>query len=58
MSTDTRHMGLPLAHDSARGHVTGSAVFIDDQVPRQGQRYACVGGSAVTRGRGSVCVEP
>lgn len=51
MSTDARHIGRGLIHDSARGHVTGAAEYVDDQVPRRGQLHACVGGSAVTRGR-------
>ena len=47
----TRQVGQSLSHDSARGHVTGAAIYVDDRVPRQGQLYACVGGSAITRGR-------
>ena len=44
-------VGLDMAHDSARGHVTGAAVYVDDRVPLRGQLHAAVGGSAVTRGR-------
>ena len=47
----TRSVGQPLIHDSARGHVAGTAVYIDDLTPREGQLHACVGGSAITRGR-------
>ncbi len=46
-----RLVGQALAHDSARGHVTGAAVYVDDLVPREGQLHACVGGSAIVRGR-------
>ncbi len=51
MSIETSKVGLPLAHDSARGHVTGAAAYVDDRVPLEGQFHACIGGSAVTRGR-------
>ncbi len=47
----TQQVGQPLSHDSARGHVAGTAVYIDDLAPREGQLHACVGGSAITRGR-------
>ncbi len=47
----TRQVGQPLVHDSARGHVAGTAVYIDDLTPVEGQLHACVGGSAITRGR-------
>ncbi len=47
----TRPVGQPLIHDSARGHVAGTALYIDDLTPREGQLHACVGGSAITRGR-------
>ncbi|MXX15956.1 MAG: xanthine dehydrogenase molybdopterin binding subunit [Gammaproteobacteria bacterium] len=46
-----RLVGQALAHDSARGHVSGTAVYVDDLVPREGQLHACVGGSAIVRGR-------
>ena len=40
-----------MPHDSAWGHVTGAAVYVDDQVPLRGQLHAAVGGSVVTRGK-------
>ncbi|MGI9319632.1 MAG: xanthine dehydrogenase molybdopterin binding subunit [bacterium] len=43
-------VGKALPHDSARKHVTGEAVYVDDQAPYTGQLYACVGGSNVAHG--------
>ncbi len=44
-------IGQPLAHDSARKHVTGAARYVDDRVDVAGQLYACAGGSAIAHGR-------
>ena len=54
-----RLVGQALAHDSACGHVSGAAIYVDDLVPREDQLHACVGGSAITRGRvKSMCLAP
>ncbi len=51
MSTEiARQVGQPRVHDSAYGHVSGTAIYVDDRAPTEGQLYACVGGSAITRG--------
>ena len=42
--------GDPLAHDSARGHVTGEARYVDDRARAGDQLFACVGGSAIAHG--------
>ena len=41
--------GLP--HDSARHHVTGAALYVDDRPRVSGQLFACVGGSAIAHGK-------
>ena len=51
MSNSLASVGLPLPHDSATKHVTGEAVYIDDQIPHQGQLYVAVGGSDIAHGR-------
>ena len=43
--------GQPLAHDSARRHVTGEALYVDDRARLSGQLYACAGGSAIAHGK-------
>ncbi|MDA7956915.1 MAG: xanthine dehydrogenase molybdopterin binding subunit [Gammaproteobacteria bacterium] len=43
--------GAPLAHDSARKHVTGEARYICDHARADGQLFACIGGSAIAHGR-------
>ena len=43
-------MGAAIPHDSARKHVTGQAVYVDDSPPYTGQLYACIGSSNVARG--------
>ena len=37
-------------HDSARGHVTGGALYVGDHARADGQLFACVGGSAIAHG--------
>jgi len=37
--------GKSNAHDSAVGHVTGRALYVDDQVPHTGQLHVAIGGS-------------
>ncbi|MGB5708665.1 MAG: xanthine dehydrogenase molybdopterin binding subunit [Arenicellales bacterium] len=44
-------IGTSMPHDSARKHVTGEAVYVDDQPEYAGQLYACVGGSRVAHGK-------
>ncbi len=39
-----------LAHDSAAGHVSGEAPYVDDYLPRTEQSYACIGMSPVAHG--------
>ncbi len=46
-----KHVGKSLAHDSAHKHVSGEAVYVDDQPPLQVQYYACVGGSKIAHGK-------
>jgi len=43
--------GAPLAHDSARKHVTGEARYVSDHARAGGQLFACIGGSAIAHGR-------
>ena len=43
-------VGKPLPHDSARGHVTGQALFIDDVPPVAGELYVGFVGSPVACG--------
>ena len=40
-----------LPHDSARHHVTGAALYVDDRPRVSGQLFACVGGSAIAHGK-------
>ena len=51
MQHNPGNIGKPLAHDSARKHVTGEALYIDDQPEFRHQLYACVGGSAIAHGQ-------
>ncbi len=44
-------VGVSRTHDSARKHVTGEAVYVDDQAEYRGQLYACIGGSKIAHGR-------
>ncbi|MYB35735.1 MAG: molybdopterin-dependent oxidoreductase, partial [Gammaproteobacteria bacterium] len=39
-----------MAHDSAVGHVSGEAPYVDDYLPRTGQSYACIGMSPIAHG--------
>ena len=43
--------GHALAHDSARKHVTGEALYIDDHIRAGDQLFACAGGSAIAHGK-------
>ena len=43
--------GASLAHDSARRHVTGEALYVDDRARVGGQLFACVGASTIAHGR-------
>ena len=45
-----RHIRKPLAHDSARKHVQGSAIYIDDMPEPEGTLHIALGGSPVARG--------
>ena len=51
MSNSLPEPGQPLAHDSARRHVTGEALYVDDRARLSGQLYACAGGSAIAHGK-------
>ncbi len=42
--------GKPLEHDSARGHVTGLAHYVDDLTPQAGQLHVAIGGAAIACG--------
>jgi xanthine dehydrogenase large subunit len=44
-------LGAPLPHESAREHVTGQAVFIDDIPPAQRELFVDFAGSPVAHGR-------
>ncbi len=46
-----RHVHKALPHDSARRHVSGSALYIDDVPEPEGVLHIAVGGSPVARGR-------
>ncbi len=46
-----RTVRLPLAHDSAERHVTGSAAYLDDLREPEGTLHVALGGSPVARGR-------
>ena len=50
MTNDLKIIGAPLKHDSAAKHVSGEAIYIDDQRPLKGQLYAYVGGSEIPHG--------
>ncbi len=43
--------GKPIAHDSAHGHVTGKAIYVDDIKPAAGQLYVAIGGANIAAGR-------
>ncbi len=43
-------IGKPLPHDSARKHVTGEAIYVEDIPNFIGQRFACIGCSAIASG--------
>lgn len=43
--------GKPIKHDSARGHVTGQAHYVDDLPPQAGQLHVAIGGSSIASGR-------
>src|ERR1700746_3804728 len=45
------NVGRPLPHDSAREHVRGEAVYLDDQPPLYGELRVDVVGSPVAHGR-------
>lgn len=42
--------GKPITHDSARGHVTGRAQYVDDLTPEAGQLHVAIGGASVACG--------
>lgn len=42
--------GSSITHDSARGHVTGQAVYIDDLPPQVGQLHVAIGGASIACG--------
>src|SRR5262249_30261829 len=44
-------LGQSLPHDSAREHVRGEAVYIDDMAPMRGELQVDVVGSPVAHGR-------
>src|SRR5690606_838232 len=44
-------VGAPLAHDSAVGHVTGAARYVDDLPEYEGMLHLAVGRTTVARGR-------
>ncbi len=44
-------VGKPLPHDSAVGHVTGTAQYVDDLPRREGELYVDFVGAPVTSGR-------
>ena len=44
-------VGRALAHDSARKHVSGEAVYVEDQPPFHTQYFACIGGSEIAHGK-------
>jgi xanthine dehydrogenase large subunit len=45
------HVGKPLPHDSARLHVTGEAVYLDDLPPMRNEVVIDIVGSSVAHGR-------
>jgi xanthine dehydrogenase large subunit len=44
-------IGRSLAHDSAHKHVSGEAIYVDDQPLFQTHYFACVGGSQIAHGK-------
>ncbi len=44
-------IGESLNHDSANGHVSGAAAYVDDVPPLKKQYYACIGGSHIAHGK-------
>src|SRR4051794_16118933 len=44
-------VGAPVPHESARAHVSGEAVYIDDIPPSRGELFVDFVGSAMARGR-------
>lgn len=42
--------GKPIAHDSAHGHVTGMARYIDDMPTQVGQLHVAIGGATIACG--------
>ena len=46
-----RVVGRALAHESARKHVSGEAIYVEDQPPFHTQYFACVGGSEIAHGK-------
>lgn len=44
-------IGSALAHDSARKHVSGEAIYVEDQPPFHKQYFACIGGSEIAHGK-------
>src|SRR4051794_9448558 len=45
------YIGQNIPHDSARGHVSGASVFIDDMPPARNELLVDVVGSPVAHGR-------
>ncbi|WP_199611088.1 xanthine dehydrogenase molybdopterin binding subunit [Flocculibacter collagenilyticus] len=43
------HKALP--HDSAKQHVTGSAIYVDDQIDAANQLHAAIGFSTIAKGK-------
>lgn len=50
-SSRTNPVGRALPHESARKHVTGEAIYVDDMPDLKEQYHICVGGSAIAHGR-------
>ena len=44
-------VGTPIKHDSAIGHVTGSAQYVDDIEPSVGQLHVAIGQASIAHGR-------
>jgi len=44
-------VGQSLVHDSAHKHVSGEAIYVDDQPLFQTHYFACVGGSEIAHGK-------
>ncbi len=49
--SSTHTIGRAIAHDSAHKHVSGEAIYVDDQTPLASQYYACIGGSEIAHGK-------